>query len=503
MPFIKSNYERFNGKTTSGLYLGKPEAEGEVDPKFGLSEYYEDFLEIDAAVSKGKFLIVGRKGVGKSAYVKHLHDNSSIDNEILCSVVTSNSSFLQRVIQTIPKEVSNKACLIYEWIILTEMVKLLLANTNLRYSDGYDALNLFMTKNSGIVDVDKWMTTSKTESMNLEVNFYDLMKRFPVIFGKSVNSSHTKAPFYQIIPSLKDVVIKMLGYDANKEMNYIVMFDDLDIHFDLRSEEHKVELMELIRLARDYNTKLFPSQFIRILLFLRDDIAMYLDGVAPDKNKIFSSYDYKLQWYNSLKDAADEDSKLRKFINKRISIGYKENNVKFNQEDPWTSLVDDAPQKEYGWKTAFKYILDCTLYRPRDLVAFFNDINSCNYKIPLGPSDIRKLLKQYVNWNAKEVRDELSNYYKATAIDSIFFVFWSIAQRNTDTRYESIIELLRKKGLAEEDFSILVNYNYLIPRDDSDRQYYSYREQVRIQNPESYSYVLPKCLYLYFRQDKI
>lgn len=43
----------------------------------------------------------------------------------------------------------------------------------------YDALLKFKSKNSGIVDIDKWMLTSMDESFSIEVNFFDLMKHFP------------------------------------------------------------------------------------------------------------------------------------------------------------------------------------------------------------------------------------------------------------------------------------------------------------------------------------
>lgn len=67
-PFIKSvPISGSNGKTTKGLYLGNPEAEGENNPNQGLKEFYEDYLQIDNAIAQGRFIIVGRKGVGKSA----------------------------------------------------------------------------------------------------------------------------------------------------------------------------------------------------------------------------------------------------------------------------------------------------------------------------------------------------------------------------------------------------------------------------------------------------
>lgn len=503
MAFIKSSSLINNGKNTKGLYLGKTEAEGENNPGQGLKEYYEDFLNIDSAVVEGRFLLVGRKGVGKSAYVKHLSDNSSLDNELLCCVVKSDGRKLSKVLQSIPNDVENKASLIYEWIILSELVKLLLSNTNLQYADGYDALRRFQIKNSGIVDVDKWMPVSESSAKDLEVFCYDLIKAFPVQFGKHFKKTESRAPFYRVIPSLREVVIKMLGYDANKGINYIVVFDDLDIHFDLRNDEHKSELMDLIRVSRDYNEQYFPNRDIKVLLMLRDDIAMQLDGVAPDANKIFSSYRYRLQWYNSAKEATDNDSKLRQFINKRIEVGFTKLGIKFNHSDPWKSLVDEEVIGEYGGKSAFKYILDCTFYRPRDLVAIFTNIGKCNYQLPLSPIIIRKLLKEYVSWNAHEVKDELSNLYNKEQIEKMFSVFSNIANAPFGYNYRDLIADLKQNGFSEIDFDLMIDYNFIVPKDDKDRQYYSYRESEKIETPEKYYYSLPKCIYLFFKPFKI
>ena len=110
MPFISSTPPRFSSNTTKGLYIGKVEAEGENNPGQGLKEYYEDYLNINNALAEGKFIIVGRKGVGKSAYVKHLCDNSSLENEILCDVVKNDNISLHKILQLMPNEIENKAC---------------------------------------------------------------------------------------------------------------------------------------------------------------------------------------------------------------------------------------------------------------------------------------------------------------------------------------------------------------------------------------------------------
>lgn len=499
-PSITSNQSSSSKRTTLGLFIGATEAEGETIIGQGLKEYYEDYLHIDDAFLSGKFIISGRKGVGKSAYVKHLLLNSSIENGLLCSVIKYNTKTLEKIIQEIPNDISNKFCVVYEWIILSEMVKLLLKNTNAAFSDGYDAIRKFATKNSGVMDITKWMTVSESNSKALEVSFYELVKYFPAKFGMHVDRSSCRAPFYKYIPALRDIVTKMLAYDVNKDVNYVVIFDDLDIGFSLNEDTHKAELMDLIRTARDYNTCYFPNQNSRVLLMLRDDIARQLDGIASDTNKIFSSYEYKLNWYDSDKNLSDEKSLLRSFINRRISIGLDKLGIKYDASDAWSSLVENDASDYYPRRTAFKFILDCTFYRPRDLVALFKDIGRCNYTIPISPDNIKKLVKKYAIWNASEIKDELSNIFNSTKErDRVFELLRQIAESKDALSYYDIVSLIQRLQLREDTFEILLDYNLIVPMDNQDRQYYSYREKNRLDDEKNYKYNLPKALYIYFK----
>ena len=128
----------------------------------------------------------------------------------------------------------------------------------------------------------------------------------------------------------------------------------------------------------------------RILIFLRDDIGRRLGGIDYDKNKIFGSYEYRINWYN-YNDAKYDEKKLllRKFINKRIGINFNVHGIPYNEEDPWVTLVDNSVCEAYNNKTAFKYILDFTFYRPRDLINFFNNIGSEDLPVPLSPDSIK------------------------------------------------------------------------------------------------------------------
>lgn len=499
MAFITSKKSISHENTTRGLYLGKPEAEGENNPGQGLKEYYNDYLGINEAFLQGKFIITGRKGVGKSAYVKYLYDNSSLEKQLLCSVVKYNTKTLERIIQAIPDDISDKYCVLHEWIILSEMVKLLLKNTHAIYTDEYKAIKAFAEKNSGIMDITKWMTVSAMQTESLNVNTNDLFHCLPVTYGKQSSKTQARAPFYSLIPSLRVIVSKMLGYDVCKDINFCVIFDDLDIGLDLNNDQHRLELMDLIRIARDYNTQHFPKPESRVLLMLRDDIALRLDGIAPDKNKIFSSYEFNLNWYDSDKGLSEKESHIRAFINRRIGIGFEKQGIEYSRSDAWNTLVDENFPEAYDQKTAFKFILDCTFYRPRDLVALFKDIGRCNYSLPISPVNIKTLINKYAHWNAVEIKDELSNLFSRNDIEYIFRLLKSIADSKKGLSYDEVIAEIERLHLREDTFEILLDYCLIVPQDQRDHHYYSYREKKRVEHVKDYQYRLAKALYIHFK----
>ena len=81
-----------------------------------------------------------------------------------------------------------------------------------------------------------------------------------------------KAEFYKLIPDLEKVVIDILK--ADKDNQYILMFDDLDIGLNLNNQESIDTLTELIRTIKYYNNDIFARNGIKskIIVFLRTDI---------------------------------------------------------------------------------------------------------------------------------------------------------------------------------------------------------------------------------------
>ena len=125
MPFLKKVQEKLGIiNTTKGVYLGTPEAEGEIREGHGLLEFFEDYMHVIEDIATEKFIITGRKGSGKSAVVRYLRENSSEENELYSATVRPSDIVLERAIHIIDE--AGQYSQLYEWIILTKFVKMLL-----------------------------------------------------------------------------------------------------------------------------------------------------------------------------------------------------------------------------------------------------------------------------------------------------------------------------------------------------------------------------------------
>lgn len=488
MGFLNKKY------TTQGLYLGKPEAEAEnVSQTQNLLAFFEDYQNISNSIEKGCFIITGRKGAGKSAYAGWLIEKSESEDMQYCSLIKKNEFDLETMIQSIPFEGLRFEAL-FEWIVLVRIVKLIIDSRIGNYLKEYRALTEFYNKNSGLVNIDRYVINEILA--NKEINFSPLKKNFGFI-SNILGTKSIKAPFFNMITPLRETIRKVLNMEIYANAKFYILFDDLDVKFKLSREKDKVMLMDLIRVARRYNTEYLKNTSAKILIFLRDDIGDRLEGVDCDKNKIFSSYEYCINWYEHNIALQDEKNiMLRKFINKRLSVGFKELGIPFNEEDPWLTFVAEDIKEQ---KSSFKYILDYTFYLPRDIITIFKNVGNKNLKLPLSHNDINILLREYSKIKKKELVDELVAIYEKEYIDNIFS-FLKELNNGWNVSYSEALNLLEKHQLQIGDWQNLIDYCLLVPVDRNGHMFYNYREQVISEDFEKYTFRTPKILSLYFQQ---
>lgn len=410
-----------NHATTKGFCIGVPEAEAEATTaSIKLGTIFSDYLDVLGQLNNEKFIVLGRKGTGKSAIGEYILTLAQGDANLFCNFIKKDDIDIEKIVQIGKQEGFDiERGLLYKWIILTKFISLFSDNQNVSHFKGMNHLTNFIKKSRGFVKIDNYQVKEIIHQYGLNVGV-EHFKRFLSANG-NVNKQYKyeKAEFYQLIPDLEKVVLDILKQDNNNQ--YVLMFDDLDIGLKLNNPESIDTLAELIRIAKYYNNDIFARNCInsKIIVFLRTDIQKHLIYSA-DMPKLFSSYAVELRWYENFYKNDETKLLLRKFINKRIEINFKINNLTITDaNDPWTSFVDE--QSSHGDKTEFKYIIDQTFFRPRDLIYFFKDIGNLELKIPISSDDINNILiDRYAREMVNDIKGELTVIYDPDTVDNIF-----------------------------------------------------------------------------------
>lgn len=407
-----------NARTTDGFFLGVTEAEGEAhNSNIVLSEVFEDFLDVIKRINNEKFIILGRKGSGKSAIGEHIYDIAQSDPNIFVKFIRKTDVDIEQIVQIGIKENQRiEQEMLYKWVILTQLLYLITQNQNVSHLREMSSLKKFVHRNRGFIDIKNNEIKEIIRENGLNINLEYFKRFYKAAFNKNVTIKEEKASFFKLIPYLEDTIVNIFKQDAQN--SYILIFDDLDIGY-YKSSNNIQTLSELLRISRYYNNELFGRNQLhsKIIVLLRNDIAKHLRFNA-DSAKIFASYAVELNWYEEIYRLQEDKLNLKKFINKRIARNFEINGMEYMEKRPWESFVNEQDFISSN-KSCFKYILDHTFYRPRDLILFFKDIDRYNFPIPISRTNINLLIGNYADQMLFEIQNELAASFTSEEIQAI------------------------------------------------------------------------------------
>jgi len=472
MSFLRklAGEELYEKGTTRNFFIGTPEAEGETtyNSKIKLGEIFGDYLNVFPDLDSEKFIITGRKGAGKSAIAEYIFFSAANTPNAFCDFIKTRDLEFNKIVQ-IGKEqgLSVEEKLLFEWLILTKLIKLFTEDQSVQKIKEFKDLSIFLKKNSGLVDIKSYEIAEIIRTKSLEVNIEYFKRVFTSIFKKDVGIKEHKAPFYKILQPLQDVVIKLLKENVTSENEYNLIFDDLDIGFKESDKQSIDSVTNVIRVAKDYNIDFFGKNNLKakIIILLRDDLKRIIVKHNADTAKLFSSYEIPLVWYEHENFKSDENIVgLKKLINKRISVNFEKQNQTYSKTDPWSSLFKD----DYQYNgSSFKYLIDFTFFRPRDLILLFKPLPKNAYKIPLTYNNSKTLVSAYVEELMLEIKNELSASFSETDISKIFRTLKTLKFKQPLIKAH-ILDEFKRVGLEYEpelalshlfDYSILGNYD--------------------------------------------
>ena len=352
--------------------------------------------EAVSVVEDGRaWLVVGRKGSGKTALVRYFTEGYS-------SASTSLALNLRKYPWALHSELrdagaSDAEAYVSSWryVIATQYARVVLRQSQRPHFSRYISLKEFFDSNYGGIDPapEDILRPSKLE-MKGELR--------PTIFGNSLGSLHisrSNKSLGQQLEGLSSAIMSVAADIAKNESlgEVFIHFDELDQGLISLDESRSQMLTGLIlatrEVIREGRSQSYP---IRIVVYLRSDIWRALR--FSDKNKISQTNTYELVW--------DEKSMAR-LVDARIAAQLGEGVTMGDIEDG---------QLMRGTQTKLKHIMSRGFFRPRDTIAFLNfalDRARQRTDSPLQFSnrDISGSRTQYSSYLKKELDDEIGPHW--------------------------------------------------------------------------------------------
>lgn len=362
-----------------------------------------------------KFMIVGRKGVGKTAFlskIKYLSDNE----ENLYTYSLKLNDFEYSTFSKTSIEVNTMGTQRYkdswDFLILLLIAKILYKNFSHNENEHLIELMTFLEEigfnNLDLRDYKK--DVKQLTRLKKGFKFSDIGASFEKEFGYKPDS------FIEQMSMLNSKIMDIVTNSYNGYNQVYILIDGLDDILRYKKEQLSI-LTSLIRSVNYLNDKFYEYKArFKIILSIREDI---LDKVTdPDLNKIKRDGAVRLDWSRNTDD-------LKSILELRLMYsGLKKGDASLFLENLFPNKIRN--------KKSWDYILDQTLYKPRDILQF---MITCQELFPeenfLKFSQFKEAIKSYSSdYFINEMKDELSGTSDDETINILPQIFKSIGNKN-------------------------------------------------------------------------
>ncbi|PKK84532.1 MAG: hypothetical protein CVT49_02865 [candidate division Zixibacteria bacterium HGW-Zixibacteria-1] len=363
-----------------------------------LLECFEDHAAYREICDFSKFLVIGRKGSGKTAIYRKLLKRQDHDTFAFGHNFTDYPWHLHQRLAVNSMPEHEKYIHSWKYLIYISLSKILLNFDNSQpYSDdaqvNLEKVERFVIDSYGTKDPDVVQIFGKSKKLRIHPTFK--IECGPLKAGISLE----KFPMDELPTVFQEVnknLQKCLINGMNPDNKYFVCFDQLDLNFDPKDNEYSSRLIGLLLAARDIFTEAKQNnKKLSIVVFLRDDIYSHLQ--FEDKNKLTQNFMTEIKW-----DERDNSPTLKKLMENRFNKLLSDENAII-----WDDVFDESKDMS-GHQSKYQHILDRTFLRPRDIILFCNMVLKSfknNKKI-----DATRIVNRFENIDINTARNDYSNY---------------------------------------------------------------------------------------------
>lgn len=355
-------------------------------------DYFVATNAVERISKKQVFLVLGRKGTGKTAIVRFFTESESKTSKALnlrgypwnvhASRIDHGASDIEAYVSS------------WRYLIAVEFAVLALKQPSAWRSSAAENLEKFLKENYGglepaladILRPPRLKLTKLSLSpsiMGNQLGGIDLDRsRGDTSFGFELNA------LTQSIMESVDTVLKDIGSQPIS-----LHFDELDQGITTLDESRSKMLVGLILATREINRETSKSKSpVHPVIYLRSDI--WEDLNFSDKNKISETLTLRLEW---------NSSSLNELVQTRLK-------AKLGKDVTWDLIAE--PELMRGSQTKWNHVLARTFLRPRDVIRFLNGALKEGKK---RDAELSKL----TNVDVINAREEYSSYLKKELDDEI------------------------------------------------------------------------------------
>ncbi len=398
-----------------------------------LFDCFEDHEAYENVLKMARFLVLGRKGAGKTAIFKMLMLKR--DAEFFSYGHTFTDYPWEHHARQKRSGVPASEAYLHSWtyLILISLAKIALnmdqslPYDNANFSD-LESIERFIIDSYGSRDPDLSEVFKPHQRLKIKPH---LTLNVGALAAGVDTEWLTMDDLPRFIPEVNKTISEHLLRSLNPKHQYHIAFDQLDLDFDPDNEDYKQRLVGLILAVRRINIKareLGKPLFVSI--FLRSDIYDTLQ--FEDKNKITENDSVRIEW-----DTSRSHHTLKELMERRFTTA-------LNQETPvpWENMF--SGNEMTGRQKQYDYILARTYSRPRDMIKFCNEVLA-SYKSRLAQSQVSEA--QFNNDDILTARESYSSYFLNEIDDELH------KQLPDYRRYLDVIKAIGFYQFDREDFN--------------------------------------------------
>lgn len=371
-----------------------------------LLDYFESHPSLKSVQENEAFLVLGRKGSGKTAIFKNIESSGksssrTFNPNVRVSANTSKSypreiHAMQQDMGYSPEEAYISGWRYYLNLALSKLVLCDPKSKIVTDMENYSRIKSFVEDSYG--------------SVNPELNkvfkpYHEIKVKGFMGFGKN-GVEITTIPMSNLKSKLEEVndyVWQNISECLDPELDYFVMFDELDRNFAPGESEYSKQVTGLLLAAKNlYDESRARGLKVHPVVFLRDDI--YDQLFFEDKNKITQNSCTSVVWD---KERGTNSGSLRSLMEQRFK------RVLSDPAATWGGVFDEG-EKMPSRQTKYAHICDRTLLRPRDLIMFCNcvakEFSQRGGEGKFSRDDIHNSRLEYSKYLKRELEDELEKH---------------------------------------------------------------------------------------------